>query len=485
MTTPGDGRLDLDDLGSVIEGASSIDRPADVVGDDAGRTWGERLEAAGVTPWMRGHRVLVGIVTVAVVALPVGTTSWLRSQPPPWHDTAVDVVAATVEETNGPYIAVLEPGLAVAAYLATTDDPAMTVRVDALEGPGIRASSVGVPRGSADPDATLVRAVIGCDAEAIRATTRDFRLRITTTDQWGRERAGVADLPSTDYGWAEYVRQTCWEQAVVGNVSVGDVRTRVDVGAAAVALQVDVVSTMRLDAFLRVDGAELDGLRIPWTGDLTGLVAGGTKAIDARLEVTNCAHGTPSAPVTWVPDGSGDGSSYSEADGIAVVVATADQQAGAIVPLRFTPAQSEVIRSALAEICADAPPLQVSGLRVVRSVADDAFGTTSLTMTVDVTVGGDRIMKVGVTQDPAFGTPAPGQIPWATLPAGGGTATVTWTFQCTANPQPPSLDIRFVDGLRPTPLVVPLDEETVAPWVSDACPLLTPDTLVELGWSLP
>ena len=47
MTAPGDGRLDLDDLGSVIEGASSIGRPADVVGDDAGRTWGERLDDAG------------------------------------------------------------------------------------------------------------------------------------------------------------------------------------------------------------------------------------------------------------------------------------------------------------------------------------------------------------------------------------------------------------------------------------------------------
>ncbi|MFC6239488.1 hypothetical protein [Longivirga aurantiaca] len=485
MTGPGDGRLDLDDLGSVIEGASSVDRPSDVVGDDAGSAWKERLDDAGITPWLRRHRVVVGIATVAVVALGVGTTAWLGAQPPPRRDATVDLAAATVDEANGPYLSVLEPDLAVAAYLATTDDPTVSVRVDALEGPGIRASSVGAPQGGGNPDAAVVRAVIGCTDDAIRATTRDFHLRVTTTDAWGRERSGMADLPSTDFGWAEYVRQTCWQQAVAGSVRLGDVRTRIDVGAAAVALQMDVVSTMPFDALLRIDGAELDRLRIPWTGDLSGLVAGGTKAVDARLEVTDCAPGTPDVPRTWVPDSLGAGTAYSETDGIAVVVATADQLAGAQVPLRFTQAQSAVIRRALAAICADTPAVTLSDLRVVRRVADPAFGTTSLTMTAGVTVTDDRTMKVGVSQDPSFGTPAPGQIPWATLPPGGGTATVTWTFECTVNPAPPSVVIRFVDGLRPTPLTVPLDQETVAPWVSDACPLLTPDTLVELGWSLP
>lgn len=485
MTAPGDGRLDLDDLGSVIEGASSIDRPADVVSDDVGRTWSERLAAAGVVPFARRHRVAVGVAAVAVVVVGVGTGAWLRTQPPPWREPAVSVVAASLEQGSGPYLAVREARLAAAAYVPVVGDPAVSVRIDGLEGPGIRASATTGPRVGGNPDATVVSAVVGCGIDAIRAQTRDFHLRITTTDSWGRERSGLADVPATDFGWADFVRQTCWQEAAQGSLRVERVSAQLDDGAAAVVLEIDVESAMPYDALVRPDGIDLDALRIPWTAEATGLAASGSSPVPVRLEVTDCSAGAPGVPTTQIPDDPFEPRSYGAAEGITLVVSSPDQQAGAVVPLAFGTDQSNEIRRALAQICADAPPVRVSGLRVVRSVADDDFGATTLTMTVDATVGGGRIMKVGVSQDTAFGTPAPGQVPWATLPPGGGTATVTWTFQCTANPQPPSLDIRFVDGLRPTPLTVPLDQDTVAPWVSDACPLLTRDTLDELGWYLP
>ena len=48
----GDGRLELDDLGTVIEHASSLDAPPTVEvleGSDAA-TWTERLESGGSRP---------------------------------------------------------------------------------------------------------------------------------------------------------------------------------------------------------------------------------------------------------------------------------------------------------------------------------------------------------------------------------------------------------------------------------------------------
>jgi hypothetical protein len=74
----GDGRLDLDDLGEVIDGATTLD---EVVGEEHPTTWGERLESAGVTPWVRRHRVVVAGVAAAVVA--VGAVAWVRTTRPP------------------------------------------------------------------------------------------------------------------------------------------------------------------------------------------------------------------------------------------------------------------------------------------------------------------------------------------------------------------------------------------------------------------
>ena len=65
----GDGRLDLDDLGEVIDGATTLD---EVVGEEHPTTWGERLESAGVTPWVRRHRVVVaGVVSVAATTVSI------------------------------------------------------------------------------------------------------------------------------------------------------------------------------------------------------------------------------------------------------------------------------------------------------------------------------------------------------------------------------------------------------------------------------
>ena len=164
---------------------------------------------------------------------------------------------------------------------------------------------------------------------------------------------------------------------------------------------------------------------------------------------------------------------------------TADQSGWAMIPVAFTAAQAAEVRRALAAVCADAPKVEVGEVQVVRSVADEAYGTVTLTLKVAASVPGGRVMIVSVSDDLALGNPDATLNAWSALPAGGGSGEVTWTFSCTANPQPPSLDVRFVGGVRATPLRLPLDQEALAPWVGEACPLLTPATLVDSGWTLP
>jgi hypothetical protein len=151
----------------------------------------------------------------------------------------------------------------------------------------------------------------------------------------------------------------------------------------------------------------------------------------------------------------------------------------------FTDAQSEIVRRAFASVCAGTPAVRVTDLTVVRSTADEAQGTVTLTMVVTTAVARDRQMQVAVPPDWAIGGTDVGDLPWVLAPRGGGRAETTWTFSCTSTPVPPSLSVRFVDGTRPTPVSVPLSQPTIAPWVSEACPSLTSSNLVENGWSLP
>lgn len=481
-----DGRLDLDDLGSVIEGASTLDDTHDVVGDDAGTTWGERLEAAGITPWLRRRRipVVLGVAVVATAAL--AGTAWSRSQPPPWHEATIAVVAASAD-VNAPGLAFPGNDLVMAAYLLTSDDPGTSLTLDGIEGPGIRANTVGPPHPDGNQSASVVRAVIGCDDVVLSDPVSQYRLHVTETDEWGRSRTSLVDVPASDYGWNDAIRQSCWQRTTAAHIRIGDMRTRVDVGAATVALQVDVVSSMQVDAMILVQGRDDQQTRTrrDSNGIGVGLVAGGTKAIDVRIEVTDCSAGAPTVPSVTVPVDPGATDAYDYVDGVAVYAQTADGRAGAEVGLPFTAAQSEIVRRALASVCAGAPAVRVTDLTVVRSTADQSQGTVTLTMAVTTAVGRDRQMQVAVPPDWAIGGVDAGDLPWVLVPRGGGRAEASWTFSCTSTPVPPSLSVRFVDSIRPTPLYVPLSQPTIAPWVSESCPSLTSSNLVENGWSLP
>jgi hypothetical protein len=480
-----DGRLDLDDLGSVIEGASTIDQPRDVVGDDTRTTWGERLEGAGITPWIRRHRVALAISTVVVVAVGIGGTAWLRAQPPPWHDIAISAVPASVDEYSGPGLSFADNGIVMAAYLVQTDDPATSLHVEGLEGPGIRASTVGAPHPNGNQAAVLVHALIDCGGDLPPSIASDYRLRVTASDAWGRSREEMVSADSAEASWPQLVMQMCLQTAVYSDVTMTGLRASADQGAGAVRLEVDLASTLPVTAEAQFEGVDTGQLLLPYDPAPVDLASGTTETVSGSLQVRDCSAGAPALPGVTVPDDPQDPRSYSNGDGIGVYVVTPDRQAGALLPLLFDTAQSAEVQRAIGEICRDAPTVAVSDLAVVRVVDDTAAATTTLIFSLRARVAGDRVMKVAVGPDPAFSPSDPGLIDWTTLPAGGGTGQVAWTFSCQANPQPPSLDVRFVDGLRATPVRIPLDQLVVAPEVSGACPLLTPATLNNQGWSLP
>jgi hypothetical protein len=478
-----DGRLDLDELGSVIESASTIDQPRDVVGDDTRTTWGERLESAGITPWIRGHRVALAIGTVAVVAVGIGGTAWQRAQPPPWHDVAITAAAASVDEYSGPGMTFSEDGIVLAAYLMATDDPSTTVRVEALEGPGIRASTVGAPHPNGNQAAALVRALVDCGGDVPAVTSSDYHLRVRATDAFGRSREETVAAPSGDNSWPQVVMQLCLQTAVFSDIELTGLRTAVDQGAGAVRLELDLASALPVSAQAQLDSIDNGELLLPYDAGSIQLEAGGTGTLTGSVQVRDCSTGAPALPTVTVPVDPQTPNSYRGDTGVGVFIVTPDRAAGALKGLLFDDAQSAELSRALAEICRGAPKVSVSDLSVVRTTDDTTDGSTSFTFSVRADVAGSRVMKVGVSQDPAFGTPDPGLVPWSTLPAGGGTTDVTWTFSCQSYPQPPSLDVRFVDGIRATPLRVPLDQKTIAAALYKACPLLSPATLAEQGWT--
>lgn len=479
-----DGRLDLDELGSVIEGASTIDHPRDVVGDDSRTTWGERLEGAGVTPWIRRHRIALAAATVAVAAAGIGGAAWLRAQPPPWHDVAITAVAASVDEFSGPGMSFTDDGIAMAAYLLQVDDPSTRVRIEALEGPGIRASAAGAPHPNGNQDATLVRALISCGGDVPVASSSDYRLRVTATDAYGRSREQTVSAPTSDVGWSQVVSQLCLQSAVFSDIRLTGLRTAVDEGAGAVRLELDLASTLPVTAQAQLDSVDTGALLLPYDPGSTPLDAGGTATLTGSLQVRDCSGGTPSPPYASVPIDPIDPNSYRGAPGLGTFIVTPDRQAGAMKGFLFDDAQTAELTRALAEICRGAPKVSVSDLQVVRTTDDETNGSTTFTLSVRADVAGSRVMKVGVGQDPSVGTPDPGLIPWSTLPAGGGRTDVTWSFSCEAYPQPPALDVRFVDGLRPTPVRITLDQKAIAPALYEACPALTPAILAEQGWDL-
>jgi len=174
-----DGRLELDDLGSVIDHASTLapSAPDDLLEGNDAPTWGERLEARGITPWLRRHRVVLAVGAVTVVAVGALGSAWTRSQPPPVDPT----IRATVADALSDGLATQVPGVVYDGYtaVAVQVQPAAgeAITVLGIIGPGIRASrAVPDPAGAGVDDVFLAP---GCDdPRSSTPTFDDYRLQV-------------------------------------------------------------------------------------------------------------------------------------------------------------------------------------------------------------------------------------------------------------------------------------------------------------------
>lgn len=484
----GDGRLDLDELGSVIEGARSIDEPAaDVLGEDPGRTWGERLEGAGITPFVRRHRAALAAGTAAVVLLGVGGWAWLRAQPPPWRTPEITAIAATLDDSVGTSLRTSDGDTVAGAYLLSADDPGTTVALDGIEGPGIRTSTVGAPLPSGNPKASVVRAVIGCDDRALGADRAAYRLRVTATDAWGRSAVSYVETPVdglgySGFGWREIVGQTCWQQAISTQVAVSSVAADPDPGAGAVNLRIGLASRLPVDARASLDYTD-DGITGVAPLPDAQLARGAETSLTGRLDVHDCTGGAPPVPQITVPIDPANPNAYHAVEGLNLAVFAPDLQTWGTTPIGFTPQQRADLARALASVCRGAPQVSTgSDVQVVRTIPDPSQSLMTFVLVLPVAVPSDRLAQVSVARDPSFGTGDPASAAWTLLPRGGGRAEVSWTFTCDVAPMPPALDVRFVDGVRATPVRVPIDRKPLVPVLLSECPTLTRQVLQDYSW---
>lgn len=161
-TSGGDGRLELDELGAVLDDATSLPQGETLEDPHDSPSLRERLEDAGVLPWIRRHRVITGAVagTAALAMAVIAFRAW--TAPPPLD---LDITATVVDATGALRGGGAAGEVLTGTYSVTGTRPGETVEVISVSGPGLRTGTAipaALPVGGPDPDFD-VSAVIDCD----------------------------------------------------------------------------------------------------------------------------------------------------------------------------------------------------------------------------------------------------------------------------------------------------------------------------------
>jgi hypothetical protein len=374
-----DGHLDLDDL----DLATSLD----VVGDDEprlGELIAARLEAAGVTPWLRRHRVLLSATTVVVVLATVaGGVVWLRRPVPLPSDPRVLVkvsgpdptaVVETDEATGRPV------GVAQDLSLTTAERPGVRVQV-ALVGPGIAAVDeatgyTAVDRTRADAELEL-HARLDCSTPesttaVVGAGPDDYGLQVRRTAPEGEVRTERVPIIGT-LALVGAVRSGCLQVATDRDLAVTAATATPLAGAAAATLDVTVTnSSPRRWMGLRVSLAASP--LVVAAGPAADLEPGTTTHLLARVWPDDCADparalelGLPVRPELG-PDGNPDSGSLPTP---TVLLALPDS------------ARVDVVRAMEASCGTDIPRLTVESARLRAGAQGGRAGVVDLRVAVE------------------------------------------------------------------------------------------------------
>lgn len=482
--TESDGRLDLDELGSVIESAD-VAPSAETLEDGIGRpTVAERLESVGLTPWIRRHRVLTGAVcTVAAFGL-VAVAVHLATMPPPFDPEVVATI--TPVSAPGSTISLDGPdGDVGSGWFQVADVPAGDrVAVTGIRGPGLGATAGSEQLGGwfggipvqGEP-VWSARAVIDCHDGGLQPSEDDYRLTLRKTDRWGRTSDAAVPLPAGSTRWAGVVASVCWQRATMDSLSITELSTRADLARAQVSLGVRLESSLPVDAIVGTELEELGSVRVGQTFR-SPIAARLTVDTEVLLSILSCRDA--SAPQPLFPQSA----SYrvvSPEPGLGFAVQSSDAQQIAYVPVRFTPEQTRDVDRAIGEVCAGAPPVTVAAVGTPQvNALGGAFSEQEMRLQLDVRRPVDRRAHVEIPGDPGLSTV---YYSVADLDAGkAAPAALIWRFTCQNTPVPPMVTVTVTDARRSWPMRAALTDESVERAVLRACPAQSADSLAANGW---
>ena len=492
----GDGRLELDELGTVIDRASSLDAPPAtelLEGNDA-VTWAERLENAGVTPWLRRHRGALAAGAAAVLLLGAAGTAWVRTRPPE-QLSAVDVtVYDWVSDTGGSSgIVDMGNGVLQSSYRVTPGSPGDTVRILGLVGPGIRASKVlPHPSPSAEPATALadVSVVLGCDDPALATlTAQDFHLRVEETDAYGRTTSGLAELPlTTSTQWIDYIAMPCMQQQISELVVPTRVAVTGSLPSRTLTTTVAVHNGFGHDLTISTPQGQQSSAYV--ASSIVPVKAGDDAVVPVTMRLTDCAN--PRLDDAYDPQANQSRSSSTAGVNLQVARSDVAQQFAVTLVARFSPEQRRQVAALLGQMCRGVPDATTRVVIAGSSPVDPATeftptgdpATIALRMTIDVATTAQRVVLSDGTAPEDLASGAVLTISTAGSPVKQGHAklVVDWQMSCGGVTTPPTVALRLSSGSRSWPVRATLADAHLLAAYRVACPALPADDFSSSGW---
>jgi hypothetical protein len=491
----GDGRLELDELGTVIDRASSLDAPpaAELLEGNDAVTWGERLENAGVTPWLRRHRGALAAGTAAVLLIGVAGTAWVRTRPPE-QLSAVDVTVYDWVPASG-QSGIVDTGNGVlqSSYRVTPGSSGDKVRILGLLGPGIRASKVlPRPSPSAEPATAVadVSVVLGCDDPALATpSAQDFRLRVEETDAYGRTTSGLAELPlTTSSQWIDYITTPCMQQQISELV----VPTRVTISGSLPTRTLTTAVTVHngLGHDLTLSAAQGQQSSVYVAGGILPLPAGADVVVPVTMRVTDCAN--PRLDDAYDPQAGQSRPSSTHGVDLNVTRNDVANGFGATVLAGFSADQQRQVSSLLAQMCRGVPAATARVVIAGSSPIDPATEFTptgdpseiALRMTVDVATTAQRVVLSDGTapEDVANGATVTVSTAGSPVKQGHARLVVDMAMSCNGVTTPPTVALQLSSGSRSWPVRASLADPHLLAAYRVACPALPADDFTSNGW---
>jgi len=500
-----DGRLDLDELGRVIEEASGLDTPAppapidlDLLEGVAGPSLSERMGTWRVSVWMRRHRVLVAAVATVAVAIGAVVLTEQARRPPDddglLHLTVLDYPVQD-RDRNG-FDSSDPTGTVVSGtYSIVPDRGGDTDTLVGVTGPGIRASSAFVQDANVSSDGPrwTVSAILGCDDPAAStASVGEYRLVARRTDGFGRTVQEPVRLPiGTEMAWDQQVRLACLQTQVQTRLSLVSASASLTDDFQSMVVRLRVLSSLDHDISVTASGGPGESVR---GQGLARTISPGTPSdLVVPFTFEDCA--APNMqPVPVSPPGSPDPVYVSERGVAFDVTVPGDNQLFAAWSAVWSDQMAATVHRLVETACRGVPPATVrtgtvriaaqSEVQFVRDLYGDPNGTallvrfdvatTSPTVKITDVVGPNDVARGNVPAISTSGT--------AATHHGHALVGVLWRTTCDPGATPPMLQLHLTRGTRHYAVLVTMNDAGLTRGLVASCPGLLPEALVANGW---